>query len=83
MVFCRIDYEIKHQRRTVDALAQRGDEGRGKLRKAWGSCTQTLIPGCPNGETRRGETCVTSQEGLTRGTETSQYLEEEKATAIP
>ena len=27
-----------------------------KLRKASGSCTQTLIRGCPNGETRR-ESC--------------------------
>ena len=41
------------QVRTVDALAQTGDEGRGKLRKASGSCKQAWIRGCPNGETRR------------------------------
>jgi hypothetical protein len=35
----------------VDALAQRGDEGRGELRKASGSCKQALIRGCPNGGT--------------------------------
>ncbi len=28
----------------VDALGLRGDEGRGKLRKAGGSCTQALYP---------------------------------------
>ena len=39
--------------RTVDALAQTGDEGRGKLRKASGSCKQAQIRGCPNGGTRR------------------------------
>ncbi len=36
----------------VDALAQAGDEGRGQLRKASGSCKQAVIRGCPNGETR-------------------------------
>ncbi len=41
------------QVRTVDALAQTGEEGRGKLRKASGSCKQAWIRGCPNGETRR------------------------------
>ena len=35
----------------ADALVQRGDEGRGELRKASGSCKQTLIRGFPNGET--------------------------------
>ena len=35
----------------VDALAPRGDEGRGTLRKASGSCEQALIRRCPNGET--------------------------------
>ena len=38
----------------VDALAPRADEGRGRLRKASGSREQTLIRGCPNGETRQG-----------------------------
>jgi len=36
----------------VDALASRGDEGRGTLRKAMGSCERALIRGYPNGETR-------------------------------
>ena len=35
----------------MDALALRGDEGRGTLRKAVGSCEQALIRGCPNGGT--------------------------------
>jgi len=39
------------QGRLVDALASRGDEGRGTLRKAMGSCEQALIRGYPNGET--------------------------------
>ena len=38
------------QGRLVDALASRGDEGRGTLRKAMGSCEQALIRGYPNGE---------------------------------
>ena len=48
-----------------DALALGDDEGRGKLRKAAGSCKRTLIRRCPNGTTRivedytleRGITC--------------------------
>ena len=39
----------------VDALAIRDDEGRGKLRKATGSCKQALIRRCPNGETLQVE----------------------------
>ena len=42
----------------VDALAPRADEGRGRLRKASGSREQTLIRGCPNGETHAFEECV-------------------------
>ena len=37
--------------RSVDALAPRGEEGRGTLRKAAGRCERSLIRGCPNGET--------------------------------
>ena len=69
-------------RHTVDALASRGDEGRGKLRKAWGSCTRAVISGCPNGETRRGASPVIPQGKPTRGSETSQYPEEKKSTEI-
>ena len=39
------------QAHTVDALAVRGDEGRGSLRKVSGSWQQALIRQCPNGET--------------------------------
>jgi hypothetical protein len=35
-----------------DALAQRGDEGRGQLRNASGRSKHSVIRGCPNGETR-------------------------------
>jgi len=35
----------------VDALALRGDEGRGTLRKARGRGERSVIPGCPNGAT--------------------------------
>lgn len=37
--------------RTADALAPEGEEGRGKLRKASGSCKQAMIRGYPNGVT--------------------------------
>ena len=37
----------------VDALALRGEEGRGKLRKAAGRSKQPLIRRCPNGGTRQ------------------------------
>ena len=68
----------------VDALAQEGDEGRGKLREASGSRKQALIRGCPNGETWRGSTPSSgASRRRTWGTETSQYPEEEKAIAIP
>ena len=39
--------------------------------------------GCPNGETRPVATPVTATAERTRGTETSQYLEEEKSTEMP
>ncbi len=35
----------------VNALACTGDEGRGTLRKAMGSCERALIRGYPNGAT--------------------------------
>jgi len=35
----------------VDALALRGEEGRGTLRKARGRCERSVIPGSPNGAT--------------------------------
>jgi hypothetical protein len=36
----------------VDAWAQTGEEGRGKLRKAAGRCTQPFIRRYPNGVTQ-------------------------------
>jgi hypothetical protein len=67
-----------------DAWAHGGEEGRGKLRKAGGSGTHALIPGWPNGATRRGATPVIRAPARKRtpGTETSQYREEEKSTEI-
>ena len=72
----------------VDALAEVGDEGRGKLRKASESRKQALIRGCPNGETHYGKTVVRPDEFIvgyeqTQGSEPSQYLEEKKTTVIP
>ncbi len=40
-----------YKEHMVNALALIGDEGRDKLRKAMGSCTQAVIRGCPNGAT--------------------------------
>ena len=44
-----------------------------------------MSPGLPNGETRSGASpIIPSQDGKrTEGTETSQYLEEEKSTEMP
>ena len=36
----------------VDALANRGDEGRTRLRKSSGSCQEALIRRSPNGATQ-------------------------------
>ena len=50
----------------VDALALRDDEGRGKLRKATGSCKRALIRRCPNGGTPQVED-LRSREGREPG----------------
>ena len=44
-----------------------------------------MSPGWPNGETRQGASSVITPSGVkqTEGTETSQYLEEEKSTEMP
>ena len=67
-----------------DAWAHRGDEGRGKLREAPGSGTHAVIRRWPNGATRRVlQPVITGQPvKRTQGTETSQYLEEEKSTEM-
>ena len=67
-----------------DAWAHGGEEGRGKLREARGSGTHAVIPRWPNGATRLVATpVIPAQAGKrTQGTETSQYLEEEKSTEM-
>jgi hypothetical protein len=67
-----------------DAWAHGGEEGRGKLREARGSGTHAVIPRWPNGATRPSVRTVIrfSDRRRTRGTETSQYLEEEKSTEM-
>ena len=47
-IFEELKVEIE---RMGDALALTEDEGRGKLRKAVGSCKRALIRRCPNGAT--------------------------------
>src|SRR5215208_955168 len=71
-------------RHVGDAWAHGGEEGRGKLREARGSGTHAVIPRWPNGATRRSaRTVIPSSDGKrTQGTETSQYLEEEKSTEM-
>ena len=70
---------------TEDALELDGEEGRGKLRKAWGRSKHPVIPGLPNGVTRPGEARSHHSEYIamvskTQGTEPSQYLQEKKST---
>jgi hypothetical protein len=45
----------------VNALVLRGDEGRGTLRYASGSCEQALIRRFPNGETHLQGSVVRNQ----------------------
>ena len=52
-------------------LASGDEEGRGKLRKAAGSCKQASIRRCPNGATRTVEGCARIICESTQGTETS------------
>src|SRR3954467_3692546 len=72
------------RRHVGDAWAHGGDEGRGKLREARGSGTHAVIPRWPNGATRRCASAVITRLRVkrTQGTETSQYLEEEKSTEM-
>ena len=65
-----------------EAWAHGGEEGRGKLREARGSGTHAVIPRWPNGATRPPVMAVIPQGKRTQGTETSQYLEEEKSTEL-
>lgn len=61
-----------------DAWALGGDEGRDKLRKAAGRSKYPSIRRFPNGATHRLHAGISHRERRTRGTETSQYPEEEK-----
>ena len=47
-----------YKEQRENALAPGADEGRGKLRKAAGNCTQVSIRRCPNGETRDRKSVV-------------------------
>ena len=62
-----------------DVLALEGDEGRGSLRKAWGSRQTDVDPGIPE----QGGVEYIDTVPLTEGTETSKYLEEKKEKSIP
>ncbi len=75
----------------VDALASRGDEGRGRLRYAPGNRQTGADPeisewGNPaslgNQMASRLDECIVQCE-RTQGTETSQYLKERKSTETP
>src|SRR5574342_385392 len=75
----------------VDALASRGDEGRGRLRYAPGSCQASIDPGISESGNRASpgnrmassaSECI-ARVRQTQGTETSQYLEEKKSTETP
>ena len=72
----------------MDALALRGDEGRGKLRKAAVRSKHPLTRRSPNGGTHMSKTHVSPPESIgrekqTQGSEPSQYLEEKKTKVIP
>jgi hypothetical protein len=70
--FARVRVNEGH---LVDALAPRGDEGRGTLRKARMSREQALTPGSPNGATHRASGIpdrIHRSGRRTRRTETSQ-----------
>lgn len=75
----------------MDALALRGEEGRGKLRKAAVRSKHPLTRRCPNGGTHMSYQknlmypCLNKigRAKQTQGSEPSQYLEEEKTTVIP
>ena len=72
----------------MDALAEGGDEGRGKRRYASVSGKHALTRGSPNGETHPVEDGISPSEyigwrGETQGSEPSQYLEEKKENSIP
>ena len=61
MLIARVpDEGSSYQGRTVDALASRADEGRGKTAKSPGELSSKLNRGSPNGATRPALWRVTS-----------------------
>jgi hypothetical protein len=73
---------------VVDALASRADEGRSKAAISLGQLPSKLSRGYPNGATHPGKTWVPPAEHIgwvevSRGSETSQYPEENKSREIP
>ena len=62
-----------------DVLALEGEEGRGSLRKAWGSRQTDVDPGIPE----QGVTEYIGDVRPTWRTETSKYPEEEKEKSLP
>ena len=64
-------------------MASRAEEGRGKAAISPGELSSKLSRGFPNGATRSGKTWAPPAEhigweGVSRGSETSQYPEEKK-----
>ena len=64
-------------------MVSRAEEGRGKATKSLGELSSKLSRGYPNGATRSGKTWAPPAEhigweGVSRGSETSQYPEEER-----
>ena len=67
----------------VDALAQRGDEGRSYRRYSSASRKHALTRGFPNGVTLSQSCGIIPKGRQTRRSETSQYPEEKKSNEIP
>ena len=72
----------------MDALAPRAEEGRGKTAISPGLLSSKLNRGYPNGATHPGISGIPPAEHISRmgvsgGSETSQYPEENRKTLIP
>jgi hypothetical protein len=80
--------QVKRKGHTVDALASRAEEGRGKAAKSSGSLSSKLNRRFPNGATRLDKIGTPPAEHIGRmevsgGSETSQYPEEKRKNLIP
>ena len=58
----KFHWKRREIRQWEDYLEPRADEGRGKLRKAMGRCTRSLIHRFPNGGTQQRITLLLSDE---------------------